>query len=186
MSDKWIEPFCVWVAAFKIFIQVCLCTCTLLGFPDGNWNLNFYPLEDLLQSETLLFLLMSAPFQCLKITFSVSIKLKRKENHGSHLYGYIQIRFVCHPGFNLVRCPIFKRTKQAFQKEAGLCYRKEKLLYTRGRSRINITSPLTAHSVSATTFTQLRSQLHRSHNQIDSWQSVMFPHFTLWTRSLTT
>lgn len=81
--------------------------------------------------------------------------------------------------------PVSKRTKQHFHREARMCCmeRRQDCLW-KDVAKYNLPSLLPF--VSATSFTLLRSQLQPSHNQIDSWQSVMFPHFTLRAGSLGT
>lgn len=70
--------------------------------------------------------------------------------------------------------PFIKGKKRGFHAEAAhVVQRGNRSVF--GSTRINITSPLTSHSASDTSFTQPR--FHPSNNHTDCWHLVMFPHF---------
>lgn len=81
--------------------------------------------------------------------------------------------------------PYIQKDKTRFlQRGRGVLYGGRQSCAWKDIAKYNLPSHLPF--VSATGFIQSRSQLQRSLNQIDSWQSVMFPHFTLQTGSLGT
>lgn len=171
---------------FKILIQACLCTWASLVFPDGNWNkLNLFPLENFYCSRKHYFLVnvySILHYENWQHLLSPSSWTKKYMAHSclqtSKLSLYANLSFI------RVQCPIYsKGQSKGSHRGRGELYKEEAGLW-KDMAKYNLASHLplwVCHQL----YSQ-RSQLYPSHSQTDSWQSVMFPHFTQRPESLST